>query len=49
MDAATGTTTHIQRLPGGAGNDCGPDVEDRSYLRGPLMVLTTGNTITVMS
>lgn len=49
MDANSGATTHIRRLPGGAGNDCGPDVEDRSYLRGPLMVLTTGNTITVMS
>jgi outer membrane protein assembly factor BamB len=49
LDATSGATTHIGRLPGGAGNDCGPDVEDRSYLRGPLMILTTGNSITVMS
>jgi outer membrane protein assembly factor BamB len=36
-------------LPDGAGNDCGPDVEDRGFVRGPLLVLLTANTITVLS
>jgi hypothetical protein len=36
-------------MPGGAGNDCGPNVEDRSFLAGPLMVLQTGSTITVLT
>jgi hypothetical protein len=36
-------------LPDGAGNDCGPDVEDRMFLRGPLLVLLTADTITVLT
>jgi outer membrane protein assembly factor BamB len=50
LDPATGTAlTAGSTLPDGAGNDCGPDVEDSSFLRGPLLVLLTGNTITVLS
>lgn len=49
LDATNGKTEHANRLPGGAGNDCGPDVEDRSYLSGPLMIITTANTITVLN
>ena len=36
-------------LPGGAGNDCGPDVQDHVYLEGSLLVLLTANTITVLT
>jgi outer membrane protein assembly factor BamB len=49
LDAATGTLAPGRRLPGGAGNDCGPNVEDRSFLRGSLLVLTTANTVTVLA
>jgi outer membrane protein assembly factor BamB len=49
VDAASGATDVGQPLPGGAGNDCGPNVEDRSFLVGPLMVLVTGATITVLA
>ena len=50
LDPATGRSlTGGSTLPGGAGNDCGPDVEDSSFLRGGLLVLLTGNTITVLS
>jgi outer membrane protein assembly factor BamB len=39
-----------QALPAGAGNDCGPNVEDRSFLLGPLIVLLTGgDAITVLA
>lgn len=43
-DLVTGST-----LPDGAGNDCGPDVQDRMFLRGSLLVLVTANTITVLT
>jgi outer membrane protein assembly factor BamB len=43
-DAARGSG-----LPNGAGNDCGPDVQDRTFLIGPLMVLVTVSTITVLT
>jgi outer membrane protein assembly factor BamB len=36
-------------LPAGVGNDCGPDVQDRTYLRGSYMVLATASTITVLA
>jgi outer membrane protein assembly factor BamB len=49
LTAANGDPQLSRRLPAGAGNDCGPDVEDRSFLRGPLLVLLTGNTITVLA
>ncbi|HEX5114369.1 MAG TPA: PQQ-binding-like beta-propeller repeat protein [Pseudonocardiaceae bacterium] len=51
LDATNGAgaTDAGQPLPGGAGNDCGPNVEDRSFLIGPLMVLQTGNAITVLA
>ncbi|HKN96997.1 MAG TPA: PQQ-binding-like beta-propeller repeat protein, partial [Pseudonocardiaceae bacterium] len=49
VDAASGAMDVGQRLPGGAGNDCGPNVEDRSFLLGPLMVLLVGNTINVLA
>ncbi|HEX9335042.1 MAG TPA: PQQ-binding-like beta-propeller repeat protein, partial [Pseudonocardiaceae bacterium] len=44
QDAARGTA-----LPNGVGNDCGPDVQDRTFLVGPLLVLLTASTITVLS
>ena len=44
QDAARGSG-----LPDSAGNDCGPDVQDRTFLIGPLMVLLTANTITVLT
>ena len=47
---ATGRDTGAgSTLPDGAGNDCGPDVQDRMFLRGPLLVLVTANTITVLA
>ena len=49
LDAASGTVGASDELPGGAGNECGPDVEDRSFLRGSLLVLTTGDSITVLT
>lgn len=49
MDPASGNGIDSSRLPGGAGNDCGPDVQDRSFLRGPLLVLLTASTITVLA
>ncbi|HEX4704476.1 MAG TPA: PQQ-binding-like beta-propeller repeat protein [Pseudonocardiaceae bacterium] len=50
LDPATGHDTLAgSGLPGGAGNDCGPDVQDRTFLRGGLVVLVTANTITVLS
>jgi outer membrane protein assembly factor BamB len=49
LDPLTGNGIGNARLPGDAGNDCGPDVQDRSFLRGPLLVLLTANTITVLS
>jgi PQQ-like domain len=49
MDAGVGTIAATNALPDGAGNDCGPDVEDRSFLRGSLLVLVTGNSITVLT
>jgi outer membrane protein assembly factor BamB len=36
-------------LPAGAGDDCGPNVQDRGFLRGSLVVLVTANTITVLT
>jgi outer membrane protein assembly factor BamB len=44
QDAAPGVG-----LPDDAGNDCGPDVQDRTFLIGPLLILLTANTITVLS
>jgi outer membrane protein assembly factor BamB len=50
IDEATGQDTVPGAvLPNGAGNDCGPDVQDRTFLVGPLMVLLTANTITVLT
>ncbi len=49
LTAATGDPLQGRPLPAGAGNDCGPDVEDRSFLRGQLLVLLTGNTISVLT
>jgi outer membrane protein assembly factor BamB len=49
LNPATGDINKNARLPGGAGNDCGPDVRDHSFVRGPLLVLLTANTITVLS
>jgi outer membrane protein assembly factor BamB len=51
LDPATGAAQNGggSALPADAGNDCGPDVQDRAFLRGPLLVLLTANTITVLS
>jgi outer membrane protein assembly factor BamB len=50
LDPVTGQdTAKASGLPNGAGNDCGPDVQDRTFLVGPLMVLLTANTITVLT
>lgn len=49
LDPDTGHHTGNRILPNGVGNDCGPDVQDRSYLRGPLLVLVTGATIAVLA
>ncbi|HEX5406895.1 MAG TPA: PQQ-binding-like beta-propeller repeat protein [Pseudonocardiaceae bacterium] len=49
VTSATGAVDQGTELPGGAGNDCGPDVRDHSFVRGPLLVLLTANTITVLS
>lgn len=50
LDPATGAgLAPGSTLPDGAGNDCGPDVEDHTYLRGSLLVLVTAGTITVLT
>lgn len=36
-------------LPAGAGDDCGPNVQDRGFVSGSLVVLLTANTITVLT
>ena len=36
-------------VPGSVGNDCGPDVQDRTFLRGSFVVLVTASTITVLA
>lgn len=49
LDPATGQeygTGSI--LPDSAGNDCGPDVQDRGFLSGPLLALVTANRISVL-
>jgi hypothetical protein len=50
LDPATGHLTGAgSALPDGAGNDCGPDIQDHSYLEGPLLALVTANKISVLS
>lgn len=49
INPATGHGIGDAVLPNGAGNDCGPDVEDRSFLRGSLLVLVTADSITVLT
>jgi hypothetical protein len=49
LAAADGGGRQSQPLPAGAGNDCGPDVRDKSFLRGSLFVLLTRDTITVLT
>jgi len=50
LDPNTGTdAAPATPLPDDAGNDCGPDVRDRTFLVGPLLVLLTANTITVLT
>jgi outer membrane protein assembly factor BamB len=49
LDPSTGRQTDPpSTLPDGAGNDCGPDVQDRSFVAGPLLVLVTANQISVV-
>jgi outer membrane protein assembly factor BamB len=49
LDPATGRSVTTTRMPGGVGNDCGPGVQDRAFLRGPFLVLLTASTITVLA
>jgi hypothetical protein len=50
LDLATGQDAMPGAiLPAGAGNDCGPNVRDRTFLVGPLLALVTASTITVLT
>jgi outer membrane protein assembly factor BamB len=49
LDPTSGQTVTSTGMPGSVGNDCGPDVQDRTYLRGSFMVLVTASTITVLA